>query len=155
MLNSHQNTIALVGLGYVGLPLAVEFGRYRPVVGYDINHQRIDELNAGFDATREVSAQELQQAKWLSFSADAHALHPCSIYIVTVQTPIDAEKNPDFAPLIAATTLLGSLLKPAILLFMSRRSIPVQRKRFVCLSYRRFLGCVLMMTTLLDTVPSA
>lgn len=112
MLNSHQNTIGIVGLGYVGLPLAVEFGRYRQVVGYDINHQRINELASGFDATREVTLEELQQAKWLSFSADEQALQHCSIYIVTVQTPINREKTPDFQPLITATTMLGSLLKP-------------------------------------------
>jgi len=95
--------IAVIGLGYVGLPLAVAFGEKRPVVGFDINQTRIDELNAGKDVTREVSAEELAAATGLSFSTSADDLAQCQVFIVTVPTPIDEFKRPDLIPLIKAS----------------------------------------------------
>ena len=104
--------IAVIGLGYVGLPLAVAFGEKRPVVGFDINQTRIDELNAGKDVTREVSADELAAASGLSFSTSADDLAQCQVFIVTVPTPIDEFKRPDLTPLIKASETVGKVLKP-------------------------------------------
>ncbi|WP_413787013.1 Vi polysaccharide biosynthesis UDP-N-acetylglucosamine C-6 dehydrogenase TviB [Psychrobacter sp. NG27] len=103
--------IAVIGLGYVGLPLAVEFGKQHPVVGFDINASRIAALNAGIDHTLEVSDEELTQATHLSYSSDINALKDCNFFIVTVPTPIDAYKQPDLTPLIKASEAIGSLLK--------------------------------------------
>jgi len=104
--------IAVIGLGYVGLPLAVAFGEKRAVVGFDINQTRIDELNAGKDVTREVSADELAAASGLSFSTSADDLAQCEVFIVTVPTPIDEFKRPDLTPLIKASETVGKVLKP-------------------------------------------
>lgn len=103
--------IAIIGLGYVGLPLAVEFGKKVPVVGFDIHQKRIDELRAGQDHTLEVSSQELQQATQLSYTADLEDIKCCNFFIVTVPTPIDAYKQPDLTPLIKASTSIGQVLK--------------------------------------------
>ncbi len=104
--------LAVVGLGYVGLPLAVEFGRNRDVLGFDINGRRVDELKAGSDHTLEVSSEELLQARHLRFSADENDLRSCSIFIVTVPTPIDNFNRPDLTPLIKASETVGRALKP-------------------------------------------
>ena len=103
--------LAVIGLGYVGLPLAVEFGKHRPVVGFDINRPRIDALNNGHDATLEVDDAELACASQLIFSSDPAALNDCNVYIVTVPTPIDAHKRPDLTPLIKASETIGRTLK--------------------------------------------
>ena len=111
-MTSQMNPIAIIGLGYVGLPLAVEFGKNRPVIGFDINLVRIDALRAGLDATLEVTPAELAAATQLSFSSDIAALAVATTYIVTVPTPIDAHKQPDLTPLIRASETLGGVLKP-------------------------------------------
>ena len=103
--------IAVVGLGYVGLPLAVEFGRIRNVTGFDINQPRIDALRRGEDATLETDAEELAAAKHLNFSTDPADLAQCNLYIVTVPTPIDAHRRPDLTPLIKASETIGKVLK--------------------------------------------
>ncbi|EQB30870.1 MULTISPECIES: Vi polysaccharide biosynthesis UDP-N-acetylglucosamine C-6 dehydrogenase TviB [Sphingomonadales] len=103
--------IAVIGLGYVGLPLAVEFGRQRPVVGLDINTARIDALRAGQDATLEVDADELDAASHLTFSTQLDDIADCNVYIVTVPTPIDAHKRPDLTPLLRASEMVGKVLK--------------------------------------------
>ena len=103
--------LAVVGLGYVGLPLAVEFGKHRPVVGFDINAGRIRALQDGHDSTLEVSDEELTEAGGLSFSADTDTLKDCNVYIVTVPTPIDAHRRPDLTPLIRASETIGKTLK--------------------------------------------
>ena len=103
--------IAIIGLGYVGLPLAVEFGKIRPVIGFDINQGRIDALREGRDSTLEVSGDELREAAHLSFTTDPADLAQANIYIVTVPTPIDAHKRPDLTPLIKASETLGKVLK--------------------------------------------
>ena len=95
--------IAVIGLGYVGLPLAVEFGKRRPVVGFDIDAARIAELRAGTDRTLEVDASELREARHLTYTTDIGDIADCDTYIVTVPTPIDAQKRPDLRPLIAAS----------------------------------------------------
>ncbi len=103
--------LCIVGLGYVGLPLAVEFGRHLPTLGFDIAKPRIAELRQGRDHTREVSAEELAGASQLSFSDDAADLARCNVYIVTVPTPIDEFKRPDFGPLESASRSVGAALK--------------------------------------------
>ena len=111
MLNIDNLRIAVIGLGYVGLPLAVEFGKQHSVVGFDINAERISALIAGTDHTLEVSDDELAQATHLSYSSDIQALKDCNFFIVTVPTPIDSSKQPDLTPLIKASEAIGSLLK--------------------------------------------
>ena len=103
--------IAVIGLGYVGLPLAVEFGKKRPVLGFDINQQRIDELNAGSDTTLETTPEELVSAEHLRFSSDLEDLKDATCYIVTVPTPINHDKTPDLSPLIKASKMVGEVLK--------------------------------------------
>lgn len=103
--------IGIIGLGYVGLPLAVEFGKKTSVVGFDINQARITELKAGFDRTLEVDKNELQQAKHLSYSANIDDLKPVNFYIVTVPTPVDEYRKPDLRPLESASKAVGSVLK--------------------------------------------
>ncbi|VVE39757.1 Vi polysaccharide biosynthesis protein VipA/TviB [Pandoraea capi] len=103
--------LAIVGLGYVGLPLAVEFGRTRSVTGFDINQRRIGELKGGNDSTLETTAEELAEAKHLSFTTDVNDLRECNCYIVTVPTPIDDFKRPDLTPLIKASETVGKVLK--------------------------------------------
>ena len=113
-MSNHIDTIrpiAVIGLGYVGLPLAVEFGKIRPVMGFDISESRIDALRADRDSTLEVSAEELAAASQLSFTTDTADLADASIYIVTVPTPIDAHKRPDLTPLIKASETVGKVLK--------------------------------------------
>lgn len=103
--------LAIVGLGYVGLPLAVEFGKKRPVVGFDIAAKRINELQAGHDHTLETEPEELRDAKFLTFSTNPEDLRKCNVFIVTVPTPIDEHKRPDLTPLIRASETIGKVLK--------------------------------------------
>ena len=103
--------IALVGLGYVGLPLAVEFGKKYETVGFDINQARVDELKRGKDSTLEVEPQELTLASQLSFTTDPEDIRDCEIFIVTVPTPIDEHKRPDLTPLEKSSSAIGKLLK--------------------------------------------
>ncbi|NYT62750.1 Vi polysaccharide biosynthesis UDP-N-acetylglucosamine C-6 dehydrogenase TviB [Alcaligenaceae bacterium] len=103
--------LAVVGLGYVGLPLAVEFGKKRGVLGFDINARRIIELQGGEDHTLEVDAAELAEAIHLSFTSETAQLAEANVYIVTVPTPIDAYKQPDLTPLIRASETIGKVLK--------------------------------------------
>lgn len=103
--------IAVIGLGYVGLPLAVEFGKKRKVVGFDINTARIAELRAGKDNTLEVDATEMAEAVHLSFTDQLDDLAECTTYIVTVPTPIDEHKRPDLTPLLKASETIGKVLK--------------------------------------------
>jgi UDP-N-acetyl-D-galactosamine dehydrogenase len=103
--------LCIIGLGYVGLPLAVEFGRQYPTVGFDINQSRINELRSGTDSTLEVSPEELAAAKQLQFSTDLKEIADATVYIVTVPTPIDRHKRPDLTPLVKASTMLGKVIK--------------------------------------------
>ena len=103
--------IAIIGLGYVGLPLAVEFGKKYPVLGFDINLNRIQELSIGIDKTMESSKEEILQSKFLKFSSKINDLNEYNIYIVTVPTPIDNYKSPNLKPLLAASEMLGTVIK--------------------------------------------
>jgi len=109
MQSNHQ--IAVIGLGYVGLPLAVEFGKMRPVLGFDINADRIAELRSGKDSTLEVSPAALVAARSLRFSDDQDDLKACPIFVVTVPTPVDQANRPDMTPLIKASETVGRALK--------------------------------------------
>ena len=111
MLDLATTHIGIVGLGYVGLPLAVEFGKHFPTLGLDINEKRIRELLSGTDSTLEVTPEELRQARQLRYTHRAEDLTDCNAYIVTVPTPVDDYKRPDFGPLIGASTTVGRLLK--------------------------------------------
>ncbi|ULO22244.1 Vi polysaccharide biosynthesis UDP-N-acetylglucosamine C-6 dehydrogenase TviB [Sulfitobacter sp. CB2047] len=110
MAQTHER-MAVIGLGYVGLPLAVEFGKARSVVGFDINAGRIAELKAGKDSTLEVDADELASAAHLSFTSDIEDLRSCTMFVVTVPTPIDASRRPDLTPLLRASESVGKVLK--------------------------------------------
>lgn len=110
MKNLSDTQIAIIGLGYVGLPLAVEFGKHYPTLGFDISKSRIAALQQGEDHTLEVSAQELQQATNLSYSADVEDLRRANVYIVTVPTPIDKHRRPDLTPLLKASEMLGKVV---------------------------------------------
>ncbi|MFA7281132.1 MAG: Vi polysaccharide biosynthesis UDP-N-acetylglucosamine C-6 dehydrogenase TviB [Sterolibacterium sp.] len=117
---STDTKIAVIGLGYVGLPLAVEFGKRTPVVGFDVKQSRIDELNRGRDSTREVEPAELAQAKQLSFTADPELLRTCNVFIVTVPTPVDSAQRPDLTPLIRASETVGKVMaKGAVVIYES------------------------------------
>jgi UDP-N-acetyl-D-galactosamine dehydrogenase len=111
MHHTIEKTVAVVGLGYVGLPVAAAFGKHRPVIGFDINETRIAELKAGIDVTREITTEELKQAKHLRFSADQEDLAQATIFIVTVPTPIDQANRPDLTPLVKASQTVGRALK--------------------------------------------
>ena len=112
MFDLATTRIGIIGLGYVGLPLAVEFGKHFPTFGLDINTARIRELQAGTDSTLETTPDELQQAHRLRYTDSPEDLANCNVYIVTVPTPVDEYKRPDFGPLIGASTTVGRLLKP-------------------------------------------
>lgn len=112
--------IAVIGLGYVGLPLAVEFGKKRSVVGFDINLARVEELRSGKDSTLEVSAEALTQASYLQFSSELADLKSCQIFIVTVPTPVDTANRPDMTPLVKASETVGRVMSPgAIVIYES------------------------------------
>ena len=116
--------IGIVGLGYVGLPLAVAFGRQLPVVGFDIDARRVAELRAGHDHTLETRDEDLAAAVQLDFADDPAALLPCNTYIVTVPTPIDAHEQPDLEPLCSACTLLTGVLRPGDLVIFESTVYP-------------------------------
>jgi len=106
-----ERKLAIIGLGYVGLPLAVEFGKSRRVVGFDINPKRVKELQSGLDHTLEVVPNELRQAEQLRYTSDKAALAECDLFIVTVPTPIDKANRPDLTPLVKASEMVGQVLK--------------------------------------------
>lgn len=111
MTSTSNKKIGIIGLGYVGLPLAVEFGKIREVIGFDINKDRVVELNNGFDRTLEVDEEEMKEAQHLSYTSQLEDIKDCQIYIVTVPTPVDDFKNPDLTPLLKASEMIGKILK--------------------------------------------
>lgn len=110
-MNTQSVKIAVIGLGYVGLPLAVEFGKIYSVLGFDINEQRVNELKNGIDRTLESSKEEISKSLNLLFSSSIHDLSSCNVFIVTVPTPIDKFKAPDLKPLLKASAMLGKIIK--------------------------------------------
>jgi UDP-N-acetyl-D-galactosamine dehydrogenase len=119
-MNLDNSEIAVIGLGYVGLPLAVEFGKHRAVFGFDIKASRIAELQAGKDSTLEVGHEEFQDAKQLRFTTDPQALQFCGVFIVTVPTPVDKANRPNMAPLVGACETVGAVMRRgAVVIFES------------------------------------
>lgn len=119
-MNDHALTVGVIGLGYVGLPLAVEFGKKFPVIGFDINTQRINELQSGSDRTQEVTSEELKESRGLTFSSSRDDLKSADVYIVTVPTPVDQFNRPDLSPLISASETVGKVMKTgAIVIYES------------------------------------
>ena len=111
MLKAEEVNVGIIGLGYVGLPLAVEFGKLMPTVGFDINTNRIAELKSGKDSTLEIDSTELSESSYLSYSDQLEPLKACNVYIVTVPTPIDRYKRPDLTPLESASRMLGEVIR--------------------------------------------
>ena len=124
MTNSPQGQIAVIGLGYVGLPLAIEFGKKRDVIGFDIKADRIKELKSGHDTTLEITPAEFKDAKHLAFTGHVDDLREARIFIVTVPSPIDVHKQPDLTPLIKASKTVGSVLKPGDLVIYESTVYP-------------------------------
>ncbi|MBK7107906.1 MAG: Vi polysaccharide biosynthesis UDP-N-acetylglucosamine C-6 dehydrogenase TviB [Bacteroidetes bacterium] len=106
-----KTTIAIIGLGYVGLPLAVEFGKKYKTIGYDINRKRIEELNEGNDRTMEITKEQLSASTHLTLINDLSPVGECNFFVVTVPTPIDKNNNPDLTPVLSASRMIGKLLK--------------------------------------------
>lgn len=123
-MSGAQDRICIIGLGYVGLPLAAAFGQHREVIGFDIDPGRIAELRGGEDRTRELEPQELAEAEFLKFTSDPAEIAGCSIYIVTVPTPVDASHRPDLSPLLAASAIVGGVLKPGDLVIYESTVYP-------------------------------
>lgn len=110
-MNFSNKKIGVISLGYVGLPLAVEFGKKYPTLGFDINQGRVEQLLAGHDSTLEVSDEELKDSPYMDYSFDPSELSSCNVYIITVPTPIDEHNQPDLTPLIKASQMLGAVVK--------------------------------------------
>src|SRR5210317_45329 len=111
MINDIENlTIAIIGLGYVGLPLALEFAKKKSIIGFDINKERIRELNSGIDRNLEFNKNELQNYKWLKFSNNVEDIRASNCYIITVPTPINKLKQPDLSPLCDASKMIGKII---------------------------------------------
>jgi UDP-N-acetyl-D-galactosamine dehydrogenase len=120
MLRLRNCRIGVVGLGYVGLPLAVEFGKHFETIGFDVNPQRVAQLRKGRDSTLEVAPEELRAAQQLTFTTDLEGLRRCRVFIVTVPTPIDGYKRPDLSPLVRASESVGTVLsKDALVIYES------------------------------------
>ncbi|MDP7556088.1 MAG: Vi polysaccharide biosynthesis UDP-N-acetylglucosamine C-6 dehydrogenase TviB [Nitrospinota bacterium] len=127
---TQDTRLAIIGLGYVGLPLAVEFGKKFTVFGFDINEERINQLNEGFDITQEVSKQELSDAKSITYTAIVDDLVSCDVFIVTVPTPLYESKQPDLSPLKAASELVGSILRKGALVVYESTVYPGATEEF-------------------------
>lgn len=111
MINDNEIKIAVIGLGYVGLPLAVAFGNKYPTIGYDINRNRVDLLNDHVDLNNEVSTEDFKSSHKLAFTSEVSAIADCNVYIVTVPTPIDSNCSPDLSPMKSASTMISTVLK--------------------------------------------
>jgi len=130
MLNFENTKIAVIGLGYVGLPLAVEFGKKYPTIGFDINQVRLTELKNGSDNTLEISPDELAQSEYLQFSGTVDLLKSCNFFVVTVPTPIDEHKQPDLSPLLKASEMIGKLLKKGDIVIYESTVFPGATEEF-------------------------
>jgi UDP-N-acetyl-D-galactosamine dehydrogenase len=139
-MNLTTAKIAIIGLGYVGLPLAVEFGKKRPVLGFDINTARIAELQSGQDHTLEVNPAELKEASHLSFSSTLEDLKSCQVFIVTVPTPIAKANRPDLRPLLMASQTVGQALKPGDVVVYESTVYPGCTEEFCVPILEKFSG---------------
>jgi len=130
MFDRNKTIIGIIGLGYVGLPLAMEFGKKISTVGFDINSARIAELCSGEDSTLEVEPDELKLATFLTYSDSTADLSKCNVFIVSVPTPINNHKLPDLSPLERASETLGKVIKQDDTVFLNLLFIQVQQKKF-------------------------
>ena len=137
-----DSRIGIIGLGYVGLPLAVEFARQYPTTGFDINHARIDELQKGKDSTLEIASDELQTMQKIRFTTNPNDIQDCNIYIVTVPTPINADKEPDLTPLEAACNTIGVVLKKDDLVIFESTVFPGATEEVCALLLEHVSGLV-------------
>jgi UDP-N-acetyl-D-mannosaminuronate dehydrogenase len=124
--------IGIIGLGYVGLPLAVEFGKQYPTIGLDIKQDRVDELLEGVDSTLEVSETEIADAKLLTFTSRPDDLADCNVYIVTVPTPIDKHNRPDLSYLQNSSKMVGAMLKTGDVVIYESTVFPGATEEFLC-----------------------
>ncbi len=147
---SPTKKIGIIGLGYVGLPLAAEFGKYFDVVGFDINKRRIEQLRDGFDATLEVNKTQLTEAAKLSYSCDENDLTSCNIFIVTVPTPIDDTHAPDLILFVKRRNWWLVISAVTTSSFSKAQYIQAQQKKSVFLLLRRIRVLSLIKTSLLD-----
>ena len=141
--------ICIIGLGYVGLPLAVAFGEKHKTIGFDISEERITDLKNGIDATLEVDSQQITSAENLQFTSLINDIRSCNVYIVTVPTPIDELKRPDLNPILSATELIGFVLSPQDLVIHESTVYPglteeecvplLEQKSGPCFKYRFLL----------------
>lgn len=129
-LKNKQTSIAIIGLGYVGLPLALAFARKLKVIGFDINASRVEKMRNHIDPSNELSKEDFMGCD-IHFSSELAALNDASFYVIAVPTPIDDSNLPDLNPLLAATKTVGSVLKKAIMWFLNPRSIRVVQKKIV------------------------
>ena len=139
-MKSDNLKIAVIGLGYVGLPLAIEFGKNREVIGFDINKSRIDELKKGKDSTLECSLEELQEAKYISFTSNLDAIASCNCFIITVPTPIADNNLPDLDPLKKASEAVGKILKINDLVIYESTVYPGATEEFCVPILEKFSG---------------
>lgn len=141
-MDLRDKTIAILGLGYVGLPLAVEFGKIRRVLGFDIKLQRVSELSSGIDHTLECSAQELKEAKLLIFTSDSDKLKSAQVFIVTVPTPVDKANRPDLNPLVRASEAVAKVLKVGDVVIYESTVYPGATEEVCVPVLERFSGLV-------------
>lgn len=139
---SKNTSIAIIGLGYVGLPLAVEFGKQYPTLGFDINERRVDELRNGKDSTFETSADELAAAARLTYSTNIEDLRRATVYIVTVPTPVDEHKNPDLTPLRLASETVGKVIKRGDIVIYESTVYPGATEEYCVPAIERVSGLV-------------
>ena len=135
-----NNKIAIIGLGYVGLPLAVEFGKKFQTIGFDINEKRIAELKNGFDRTDELTNENLKLSSKLEYTSDTRKITDCNIYIITVPTPIHNDNKPNLEPIKSASEMVSRLLKKMIWLFTNQQFFLDVLKKFVFLFLSRILA---------------
>ncbi|WYD79458.1 MAG: hypothetical protein V8K32_09070 [Candidatus Electrothrix gigas] len=127
MPDIHSTKLAVIGLGYVGLPLAVEFSKKMPCIGFDLKEQRIAELNQGLDVTQEVPSEELVHAEQLRFTSLLEELQECNVFIIAVPTPIDVSKRPDLRPLKGASHTVAQVLQPGDVVIYESTVYPGQQ----------------------------
>ncbi len=139
-MNLPDTKIAIIGLGYVGLPLAVEFGKHYDTLGFDINTTRVDQLRSGVDRTLETTAEELHSAKRLRFCTDPASLGDCNVFIVTVPTPIDKANRPDLIPLVKASETVGKALKQGAIVIYESTVYPGATKEVCVPVLEKFSG---------------
>ena len=131
-----EKIIGIIGLGYVGLPLSIEFGKSYKTIGFDINSNRIAKLKRGLDNTKEVSTSEIEKSQNLQFAENIAELEQCNIYIVTVPTPVKPNKEPDLSPLKNASSLVSEILKPGDIVIYESTVYPGATRECVCSNTR-------------------